>query len=125
MQARRSREDTHQIAGGFNWDATNNLKVTAQTNYTTSKDSTDSHIVDAQYNLGPQGLTVKVNPNGDGAYYVSQPGDPQADPANTYHRPVVRHHQSAQGPRVRRAYRCHLHSAERILLSGAVRRLSL
>ncbi|MBO9670817.1 MAG: TonB-dependent receptor [Sphingobium sp.] len=84
MQARRTREDTHQIAGGFNWDATSDLKVTAQANYTTSKDSTDSHIVDAQYNLGPQGLTVTVNPDGKGAYYVSQPGDPQADPANTY-----------------------------------------
>src|SRR6185436_3464604 len=84
MQARRSKEDTHQIAGGFNWDATSDLKVTAQANYTTSKDTTDSHIVDAQYNLGPQGLTVTVNPDGKGTYYVSQPGDPQADPANTY-----------------------------------------
>src|SRR5205085_2044247 len=58
--------------------------VKAQGSYTNSNDNTESHIVDAQYNLGPQGLTVTVNPNGEGAYNVVQPGDPQADPANTY-----------------------------------------
>ena len=84
MQSSRSFEDTHQIAGGFNWNPTDHLSVTAQANYTTSKNSTQLHVVDAQYNLGPQGLTVTVNPDGKGTYNVVQPGNPQADPANNY-----------------------------------------
>lgn len=84
MQSRRSHEDTHQLAGGFNWTPTDNLTVTAQGNYTTSKDNTPAHIVDAQYNLGSEGLTVTVNPDGKGGYNVDQPGNPQADPANNY-----------------------------------------
>lgn len=84
MQSRRGYEDTHQLAGGFNWDATDNLTITAQGNYTNSKDNTPAHIVDAQYNLGSQGLTVTVNPDGKGTYNVVQPGNPQADPANNF-----------------------------------------
>ncbi len=83
MQARKAKEDTHQFAAGLNWEASDRLTVKAQGNYTTSKDRSDSAIVDAQYNYGPDGVTVTVNPYGDGGYVVDQPGNPQASP-DTY-----------------------------------------
>ncbi len=83
MQAVKSKEDTHQFAAGLNWEASDRLTVKAQGNYTKSKDRSDRAIVDAQYNYGPEGVIVTVNPDGDGGYFVNQPGNPQASP-NTY-----------------------------------------
>jgi len=77
MQARKSFEDTYQIAPSFIWEASDRLTVKAQGSYTKSKDRTDSAIVDAQYNYGPEGVIVTVNPFDDGGYVVDQPGDPQ------------------------------------------------
>jgi len=77
MQAREATEDTHQVSAGFDWDVSDRLTVTAQGNYTTSKDRVDSAIVDANYNYSPGGVVVTVNPYDDGGYVVDQPGDPQ------------------------------------------------
>ena len=80
MQARDAVEDTHQIATGFNWEINDRLTVKAQGSYTNSKDRSDSAIVDATYNYGAQGVTVTINPENDGGYFVDQPGNPQLSP---------------------------------------------
>ena len=82
IQANKSFEDTQQAATGFNWNPTDRLSVKAQGNYTWSQNDSESHIVDAQYNYGPSGVTVTVNPKNDGGYNIDQPGNPQESPNN-------------------------------------------